>query len=79
MIPLKIQGATTKLLPTEHGDVPLYVREVWGCCVSKWEPTPDELAMLNRGGSVELWVKGTTQPPVFLQAVEPLFSEEKSE
>jgi hypothetical protein len=38
-------------------------------CISRWEPTPDELAALNAGGSVELWVMGR-QPPVSL-AVAP--------
>jgi len=36
-----------------------------GCSISRWEPTPDELAKLNAGGSVELWVIGR-QPPVFI-------------
>lgn len=36
-----------------------------GWCESAWEPTPDELAMLNAGGSVILRVIGW-QPPVAL-------------
>lgn len=38
-----------------------------GFCVSRWEPTPDELETLIAGGSVELWVMGC-QPPVMLIA-----------
>ena len=40
------------------------------CVVSYWKPTADELAMLNAGGSVALWVAGTSMPPVML-AVDP--------
>lgn len=38
-------------------------------CQSAWEPTPEELALLNAGGSVVLTVYGG-QPPVRLE-VEP--------
>ena len=38
------------------------------CYVSRWERTPDELALLNAGGSVELQVLAG-QPPVALNAV----------
>lgn len=37
---------------------------------SFWRPTPEELATLNRGGSVVLYVFGTAHPPVALTAVE---------
>lgn len=37
--------------------------------LSRWEPTPDELAMLNAGGAVELLVLGQGHPPVSLVAV----------
>lgn len=33
---------------------------------SIWEPSPDELAMLNEGGFVVLNVRGTGHPPVFV-------------
>lgn len=45
----------------------LHVREIDGAFASAWEPTPDELAILNAGGSVVLWVMGG-QPPVMLTA-----------
>ncbi|SOY56849.1 hypothetical protein [Cupriavidus taiwanensis] len=37
---------------------------------SFWKPSPEELARLNAGGSVSLWVIGGTMPPVALE-VEP--------
>lgn len=36
--------------------------------LSFWKPTPEELATLNAGGSVVLWVAGVTMPPVALSA-----------
>ena len=68
VIPLRIAGANCimKAPPGSEGNVrDLHVVISDGCCVSRWEPTPDELAKLNAGGSVELWVVGR-QPPVFL-------------
>src|SRR6185312_6765932 len=62
MIPLRIVGATHVMIAPRGME-----GEVRGC-VSRWEPTPDELAILNAGGSVELWVMGQ-QPPVALRAV----------
>lgn len=38
--------------------------------VSFWKPTAEELAMLNAGGSVALWVLGQSMPPVSVE-VEP--------
>ena len=70
MIALRIEGWTNRMVaPPEAPEVAdLYIRRVDGCCVSRWEPTPAELEMLNAGGSVELWVMGQ-QPPVMLTAV----------
>lgn len=39
--------------------------------VSYWKPSENELAILASGGSVALWVVGTTMPP-FMLAVDPL-------
>lgn len=36
--------------------------------VSFWRPTADELAVLNAGGTVALWITGHTMPPVSLGA-----------
>lgn len=35
--------------------------------VSYWRPTADELAALNAGGSVALWLLGYTIPPVAIE------------
>ena len=78
MIPLRIAGAThflgaprgwqpekngpcANLAVKAHGD-PLAGQ---GWCESAWEPTPEELAILNSGGRVILRVAGW-QPPVAL-------------
>jgi hypothetical protein len=34
--------------------------------VSAWEPTPEELAALNRGESLKLWIRGFAHPVVSL-------------
>lgn len=39
--------------------------------VSAWQPTPDELARLNAGASIHLWVLGTQHPPVLVEVGEP--------
>lgn len=73
MIPLRIEGATHIMLapPGKEGEVrDLHVLAQDGCCVSRWEPTPGELEVLNNGGSVELWVMGG-QPPVMLTVARP--------
>lgn len=41
-----------------------------GTYESAWEPTPDELAALNAGGSIVLRIMGG-QPPVLLYATLP--------
>ncbi len=65
MIPLKIEGADMRL--DGNGTVrPLYVKIEDGCYISRWELTPEELEMLNQGGSVELWVDSSSHPPVFI-------------
>lgn len=49
---------------------PLYVKQVDECFVSRFEPTPEELAVLNAGGSVELWIVGC-QPPIHIRSAPP--------
>jgi hypothetical protein len=68
MIALHIAGATHIMKgPADRADIyDLHVKKVDDSYVSRWEPTPEELAILNAGGSVELWVMGG-QPPVALQ------------
>lgn len=36
------------------------------CVTSYWQPTLEELAILNGGGLVRLWIIGTGMPPVAL-------------
>lgn len=43
---------------THVGDLP--------AVLSYWRPDADELAALNAGGAVRLWVVGATMPPVIL-------------
>ncbi len=77
MIPRRIKNATHLLRPpvdwNEARDgrcVDLAVRVNGnGDFESAWEPTPEELAVLNAGGSVVLRIVGG-QPPVMLY-VEP--------
>ena len=48
-------------LPVTHthvGDLP--------AVLSYWRPSVEELAVLNAGGSIALWVLGATMPPVNL-------------
>lgn len=82
MIPRRIANATHNLGAPKDWDqskqgncVQLWVRAIpaTGFCESAWEPTPDELATLNAGGSVVLRVVGG-QPPVALY-VEPVAKE----
>jgi len=70
MVPLRIIGAD-RIMVAPHGQEDevrdLHIKIIDGCSVSRWEPTPQELEILNVGGSVELWVLGR-QPPVMLLA-----------
>lgn len=43
---------------THIGDLP--------AVLSYWRPDADELAALNAGGAIRLWVVGATMPPVML-------------
>lgn len=54
------------------GAMPITRTEVNGvpAVASYWKPSADELAQLNAGGSVALWVLGPTTPPVAVE-VEP--------
>lgn len=76
MIAKRINNATHRLgAPSDWDESKgkchaLSIRQTDGCCESAWEPTPEELQLLNAGGSVILRVRGG-QPPVLLY-VEPL-------
>ena len=47
------------------GDLPV-VRTQDGQFVSAWLPTPDELAALNAGAPVYLFIWGEGHPPVYV-------------
>lgn len=69
MIPLRIFGAT-RVLGRSQGYVglPVLDAELEGTPVmfTAWEPTPEELDLLNNGGHVRLAILGTQHPPVRL-------------
>ena len=57
MLPLKIEGANVLMRGNDPQVSDLYVVELPGpIYVSRWEPTPEELAILIAGGSVEIHV-----------------------
>ncbi|MCK4121397.1 hypothetical protein HFK83_03305 [Ralstonia pseudosolanacearum] len=64
------EGWDQSVLPV--GAMPITRTEVNGvpAVASYWKPSADELAQLNAGGSVALWVLGPTMPPVAVE-VEP--------
>lgn len=77
MIARRILGATTAFQPPEgwdegrYGKCPTLHARVDGAVISTaWEPTPEELALLNAGGSVVLSVVGM-QPTVALTVMPP--------
>lgn len=69
MIPVIIAGATHRMDPPTGMPecAALHVIRDGDTFISAWEPTPAELAILNRGGLVTLFVQGG-QPPVMLGA-----------
>jgi hypothetical protein len=77
MIPRHIAGSTHHFQPPQTWDEErnggcsgLHVRVTEGnACASAWEPLPDELEALNRGGSIIITIYGG-QPPVSLHVEE---------
>lgn len=70
MIPLRILGSNCTMkapkgMEDRVADLSVFVQD--GISYSRWEPTPEELAILVNGGSVELAVMGG-HPPVKLTA-----------
>ena len=66
MIPLFIRGATHRVRPPTKfnmilSDLMVVIRK--DIRISRWEPTPKELKLLNEGGSVEIRILGC-QPPI---------------
>lgn len=76
MIIKRIEGAT-RVLGKSQGYLGLPLRDevinttvdgpATPCMATAWEPTPDELARLNAGAPVLLYVIGTAHPPVMVE------------
>lgn len=63
-------GAPQGWNPDEDGHCGhLSIADEGGMMLSRWEPTPDELAVLNAGGAIELAVMGCAHPPVSIIAI----------
>lgn len=82
MIPRTIRGANVTFTAPREWDeerngrcVPLRARVVDGTISTAWEPTPEELKLLNEGGSVVLTIWGGP-PPVWI-GVEPSVQEDE--
>lgn len=66
-----ISGCTRVLAVDQEEYVNLEIRDETmsdgaNCMVSKWTPTPEQLAILNGGGSIYLGIMGEIHPPVVL-------------
>jgi hypothetical protein len=75
MIPLAIQG-TTRRIGKSQGYAGLCIQDTHlqdgtPVMLSAWEPTPAELASLQAGQPLYLWVLGTGHPPVMLTVDPP--------
>jgi hypothetical protein len=60
------QGWDQKELPCNALPITRTECEGMPAVVSFWRPTAEELAALNEGAAVALWVIGRTMPPVSL-------------
>ena len=74
-----IAGATRTLATDQDEYLDLQIRDETlndgtNCMVSKWTPTPSQLAILNAGGSLYLGIMGDAHPPVIMAA--SLFDQE---
>jgi len=76
MQPLRIEHATRILAEDQDEYFVLAIRDLpteeGNAMVSKWEPTPLELAHLNAGGAVMLTIMGEVHPPVMVSTTPPL-------
>ena len=67
MIAARIEG-TTRVLGKAQGFLGLSILDMEvedkKVMVSAWEPTPEELKLLNEGAKVRLYVLGTVHPAV---------------
>ena len=78
MRPIVIKSHNIVLGRNQEGVKPLYARvenyKESPCVKSAWEPSPDELKMLQAGGSVVLSVLSYPPPPVWID-VQPPFKD----
>ncbi len=65
MLNKRIEGETRHFKRTDDY-LSLSIRDHKGVMSSAWEPTPDELARLNAGATVYLYIVGMVHPPVAL-------------
>lgn len=81
MRPVRIEGHTRVLAEGQEEYLNLVIKdeavEIPGVgtvngMTSSWEPTPQQLAMLNAGGKIHLQIIGRVHPPVALWVVRPL-------
>ena len=75
MQPLRASNATRILAETqdEYFALAILDQEIAGTnhMTSVWEPAPNELADLAKGGAVRLTILGTTHPPVMITTQPP--------
>ena len=76
MEPVKFVGMNTNYVADGCGDLPALVEQQEGsmpCITSVWQPSEEDLKILNEGGCVCLALYGT-QPPVgmWVQKVETI-------
>ncbi len=62
----------TNLILTAEGCEDLPATRLPDRIVTHWKPTPEEIELLNAGGSVQLEILGRTHPPVALNIVEDM-------
>lgn len=71
MMNLAVEG-TTRTLGKDQGYLGLRIKDYIGSdgnpgMLSSWEPSPDELARLNAGAPIYLYVLGSSHPPVAIE------------
>lgn len=70
MEPSKLLNATRTVAETQNEFSNLDIMDALvdgnNCMFSVWEPSEEELRLLNEGGKIQLGVMGTVMPPVML-------------
>jgi hypothetical protein len=75
MKPIEFEGQAVLLDPPQGvqgvGKLPIkreFTMHGHAICVSYWRPSKAELAILNAGGHVALYIMGRTMPPALVMA-----------